>query len=200
MPDDLILTPEESEVINGFVADGPSTINDDNVDELTFALLKTSAQTFNKAMTILSTEAKLRKDIVEQISKTAASAIVSADATTNKIIDNDRANSDAIREMLKTAGDDPEKFRMCITELRSYSQNMTKANQESQAFQKHVIDQQKETVDSVKPKSSVGRDAALIIGGAAIGSFLGWLFKIIFGGNNNNNNNPPQPPVSGSIR
>ena len=198
MPEDLMLTPEESEVIEGFVANGPSTINDDNVDELTFALLKTNAQTFNKAMTILSTEAKLRKDIVEQISKTAASAIASADATTKKIIDNDRANSDAIREMLKTAGDDPVIFRMCISELRSYSQNMTKANQESQAFQKHVIDQQKETVDSVKPKSSVGRDAALIIGGAAAGGFLGWLFTTIFGGKNNNN--PPNPPVSGSVR
>lgn len=199
MPGELMLTPEESEVIEGFVVDGPSTINDDNVDELTFALLKTSADTFNKAMTILSSEAKLRRDIITQLGKTSISAITSNDVTTRKEIDNDRANSDAIRNILNTSGDNPEIFRMCLTELRMYSQKIAAANEKAQAFQMQVLEKQADTIEEVTPKSSAWKEVvAGIVGAAAGGAAAGYIGYRV--GKSKGSQPANLPPVKGKIK
>ena len=185
MPNDLILTPEEKEVIDGVVTDGLSTINKDNVDELTFALFKAAPDTFNKAMNIISSDAKLKRDIVNEISKTTEQAVSSSVINSKKTIDNAIANSEVWRSLIKKDNISDERFRMCFEELRSETQKIEKTNYESQRFQSELISQQKEVIEKAT-RSTVGRDIAIGVGGITLGGFIFALIHKLFNRPDNN--------------
>lgn len=69
MMNDLILTEEEGQVIEGVVAEGTSIINPDNIDEFTRTLFKVGTDTFKKAISIAAADAKFRRDLTNEIIK-----------------------------------------------------------------------------------------------------------------------------------
>ena len=168
----LTLTPVEEQIITDVIDNGVSVVNGYNIDELTSALLKTGNDTFNKLMNIVCRDAKIRKDIVAQINKSTQQAITSSDAMAQKALDTAKANSDAIRNLLKNGNLSPEEFRHCLSELRSYTQDMLQISAETKASHERMMEHQHQTAEAAAPKSSTGRDVALIAGGAIGGSAL----------------------------
>ncbi len=169
---ELALSPVEEQIITDVLDNGVSVVNGYNIDELTSALLKTGNDSFNKVMNIVCSDAKIRKDIVAQINKSATQAIASSDQMAQKALDTAKANSDAIRSLLKSGNLSPEDFRQCISELRLYTQDMLQINADTKASQERMVEHQHQTAEAASPKSSTGRDVALIAGGAIGGSAL----------------------------
>ena len=172
MSESLALTTREQQVVNDVINKGAGAVNDGNIDQLISALLKTGTDTFKKAMAVISSDAKLHKDVVTQLSESAKQAITSSDKVAQKAMDNAKADSDAIRNLINAGNLTSEQLTACLDDLRYYAQEMFRIRAETQESQERIVENQKQTASEQTQKSSAGRDAAIGIGGFAAGTVV----------------------------